>query len=515
MNPDHAGVIDITRATGPVRDVADWIVIGTGAAGGVAAQVLAEAGHDVVMVEEGPVVGRDELRRDVLSAFSNLWRDAGFQVAEGRSFLPILQGRAVGGSTIVNGAIVHRIPEPIHALWARDFGADHMLSMDALTRAYDALDAELSVAPGPEAILGGNNNALRRGCDAMGIRSNVIRRNVLNCEGSCGCLQGCAGGRKQSTDVVAIPRALARGARLYATCRAERLVENRGRVTGVSGTFVDPHSGRRGPRVELEARRGVLLAASAIQTPILLARNGIGRTSGLVGRRFQCHPGAGLVAVFDEPVKIWFGATQGYETTEWWDERMKMEAVGFPPEVGVPRLPGFGADLMRRASEYGHVASAGVQIRARGMGRVTRGLTGRTVIRWDYTPEDIRTLKLGLQRLAEIFFAAGAKRIYPGIHGIPDAIESPAALLALDDLPDDPRLFHGIASHLFGTAVMGEDAASSVVAPTLQCHEAPGLYVIDSSVFPTNMGVNPAHTISAVARVTAERLADASPSPPR
>ncbi len=82
------------------------------------------------------------------------------------------------------------------------------------------------------------------------------------------------------------------------------------------------------------------------------------------------------------------------------------------------------------------------------------------------------------------------------------------AIRKIHDLPDDPRLFHGIASHIFGTAKMGPDPRSSVVDETGQCHDTPGLYVIDSSIFPTNMGVNPAHTISAIAWYIAEELVD-------
>lgn len=504
------GITQIDDAPDDVRDAADVVVIGTGAAGAVAAWKLAEAGLDVVMIEEGPYVPKEEFRRDAWSAFKNLWRDAGFQVAEGRSFFPILQGAAVGGSTVINGAIVHRVPEPIQALWARDFGGDVLLGMDALERAYAHLDAAFNVAPAPDPIRGRNNELMQAGADAMGIRSNIILRNVDGCEGSAGCLQGCRNGRKRSMNFTAVPAAMAHGARVYATCRAEKFTTSGDRVTGVTGRFHDPRTRRTGARVHVEARHAVVVAASAIQTPLLLAANKVGRTGRMVGKRFQCHPGSGLVGVYDDPVNIWFGATQGHETTHWWDERMKFETVGFPPEVGAARLPGWGSEFMQNLDKYGHIASMGVQIRARGMGTVKKGLSGRTVIKWDFTDEDIRTLKLGLQRLARLMFEAGARQIFPGVHGLPDVIDSPDAMKKLDDLPDDPRLFHGIASHMFGTAVMGTDPRTSVVGPTLESHDLRGLFVVDSSVFPTNMGVNPAHTISAVAMLAAERIAESA-----
>ena len=136
------------------------------------------------------------------------------------------------------------------------------------------------------------------------------------------------------------------------------------------------------------------------------------------------------------------------------------------------------------------------------------GIFGGKVIRYDMTDADIRVLKLGLRRLTEMMFAAGAREVLPGIHGLPARIDSVDAFDRAFELPDDPRLFHCIAAHLFGTAVMGQSAWSSVVDLDLQTHDLPGLYVIDSSVFPTNMGVNPQHSISAIAWWAAERLAN-------
>jgi choline dehydrogenase-like flavoprotein len=104
-------------------------------------------------------------------------------------------------------------------------------------------------------------------------------------------------------------------------------------------------------------------------------------------------------------------------------------------------------------------------------------------------------------------FAAGAREVLPGVHGLPESIRSLEEIEPLFSLPNDPRLFHTIVGHLFGTARLGTDPATSVVGPVLEAHELAGLYVIDSSVFPTNIGVNPQHTICAVAWLAAERIA--------
>jgi choline dehydrogenase-like flavoprotein len=490
-----------------IEDSADVVIVGSGAGGAVAARVLTEAGLDVVIIEEGPSVPTSELRGDVYTGMRRVWRDMGAQVAEGRSYIPLLQGVCVGGSTAINSAIIHRLPEKILDVWHREHGAEDVLRRAYLERAWDRLDEELSVGTIPDPVLGENSRLLVAGARALGIRANVIRRSVSGCEGSARCLQGCPTNRKQGMNVSYVPRAIAKGARLYATCRAERVTARHGRATGVVGSFMDPLTGEPGPPIEVHARQAVVVAASAIQTPLLLARSGVGRRSGLVGRRFQAHPGTAVLGVFDRPVAMGFGATQGAESTHFWDQRMKIESLALPPELGSVRLPSLGAELMRDLVSYDHLALWAVQTRARAHGRVRRGIFGRTVITYDPTDEDVRTLKRGFKVVCEMMFAAGAREVLPGVHGLPDRVGSLDAIRKIDELPDDPRIFHCIASHLFGTATLGVSPETSVVRPDGQSHELPGLYVLDSSCFPTNIGVNPQHSIAAIAWVFAERIA--------
>ena len=81
----------------------------------------------MILIEEGPHVPTGELRSDMYTAFKRFWRDMGFQVAEGRAFTPILQGSCVGGTTAINGAIIHRMPEAIHDAWRDEHGAGDVL----------------------------------------------------------------------------------------------------------------------------------------------------------------------------------------------------------------------------------------------------------------------------------------------------------------------------------------------------------------------------------------------------
>ncbi len=480
----------------------DLAVVGSGAAGAAVADALAEAGREVVVIEEGSHLPLPARREEVLPVMAERLRDFGGTPARGRSIIPLLQARMVGGTTAVNAAISWRMPEAIHARWVDEFGLGDAVPWDDLQAEYDWLDEELRVRPVAAEVIGGNGGLMARGAASLGIGGRVIERIESGCTGSGRCLQGCPSGAKRSMEVSLLPRACARGARILCQARATRVVFRGRRATAVRGRMT-----RSGQRFEVRARRGVVLAASATGTPVLLARSGVRHRS--LGRHFQAHPGVGLAGVFDEEVRPWAGATQSWESAHHWEQRFKLESLGLPLALMVARLPGFGTALRRRLGQVGRVALWGIQVRARAQGTVRPGWITSPDVRFDLTAEDLATFQRAMAVVAEMFFAAGAREVWPGIHGLPERLTSPDELHLLTDGTLDPRCMHAIATHLFGTCRMGADEGDCVVDTGFALRGARGCWVVDSSVFPTNLGVNPQHTILAVARLAARRIAGA------
>ncbi|MGH7822403.1 MAG: GMC family oxidoreductase N-terminal domain-containing protein, partial [Candidatus Binatia bacterium] len=100
--------------------VADVIVVGSGAGGAVAATLLAENGLDVLMIEEGSLERTESFSTDVLRSIRSLYRDAGTTMILGRPGIIFAEGRCVGGSTVINGAMCWRTPERILHRWERE-----------------------------------------------------------------------------------------------------------------------------------------------------------------------------------------------------------------------------------------------------------------------------------------------------------------------------------------------------------------------------------------------------------
>lgn len=515
VHPDEAlpegAVVDGETLEREIDEAFDFVVVGSGASGAVAAHVLAAAGHRVAIVEEGRWIKTREFGEDLLGAFRGMVRDSAMQAIEGRSFLPLLQGRCVGGSTVINSAIAWRTPEDVLVDWARRFGLSDTITPAELEEHFVALERELHVSPVGDEVLGENNRVFLEQMNARGLGVRKMHRYDKGCRGSGRCLHGCPHGAKQGMNVTYVPRALGLGARIFTSCRVDKVTIERGVATGVIArtTHRDPWRARE-TRVRLRARLGVVLAASTVQTPVLLQRSGVRRN---VGEHFQIHPGLGLAARFDHRVQMDFGATQGVESVHFREtHRFKLETISMPPELAAARIPGVGQELVARLADYGHVAVWAAQIRAEAEGTVRPAWGGGARVKLTLSENDMRATRMACAVLAETFFAAGAREVWPGIHGVPSVLRSADAIARIAEGPLDPRAYSFIATHLFGAARMGPDPRSSAVGLDFATHEARRLYVVDSSLFPTNLGVNPQHSIMGIARLAATRIAERAAS---
>ncbi|HJZ86119.1 MAG TPA: GMC family oxidoreductase [Polyangia bacterium] len=498
------GFFDAAQTGLPV-DAADFVVVGSGAGGGAAARVLAQSGARVVVLEEGPLIETAKLSPVMRHSMATLFRNRGKQAAFGRATTPLLQGRCVGGTTFVNSAIIWRLPAQVLADWHARFGLAEGLPAAALDAAAATIEEEMHVRPVAEGSTAGRQDLLMRdGAERAHIEGRFLHRNERGCKGSGRCLHGCPNEAKQSTTINYLKRAAGDGAAIYAHAQVERVLIERGRAAGVSG-----HIGGSGPaargRFRVGARKAVVVCASVIQSPNLLRRSGV--ASPALGEHFMAHPGTTVMGIYPDRVNMWVGASQGYEAYGLRDTLgVKLESINVPPEVAAARFPGVGGRLARYLERLDHVACWSVAVRAEAEGRIRPSRLLGDKVTYNLGARDVDRLRQGMQRLAEMHFLAGASEVVTGVHGLPEVISSADGLRCFDSAPLDPRAYTMMATHLFGGCRAGADPARSVVDPSLKVHGLEGLYVMDASIFPTNIGVNPQHSIMTIAALAAQRL---------
>jgi choline dehydrogenase-like flavoprotein len=480
------------RTPGGELERCDVAIIGSGAGGASAARVLAEAGLDVIVLEAGPYRDHRDFTPDAIETVTNLYRDAGLTVLEGRPPIPVPVGRCVGGTTVINSGTCFPAPPGVLLRWRDEYGIPFATELDA---DYERLERDLRVQPVDPETAGRNAALCRAGAEAIGASNGPITRNAGDVICCSSCPNGCAIDAKTAMHVSELPPAVAAGARIRAEATVEEILIEHGRAVGVRARAA-------GGPYEVRAR-AVIAAGGAYGTPELLLRQGLANSSGALGRHLRVQPACWVGARFDEPVRGWDGIMQSWYVDEWHDRGLLLEATFTPLAFGAQWMPGAGVEYSERMAAFDRLGVIGPHCADTSEGRVTvKG--GAMRLGYRLNDRDADVLRFGIARAAEIHFAAGATEVYPQIGGLP-TLRPGEQDRVLSARPSDLRL-EGF--HPMGTARMGSDPSVSVVGPTGETHDVPGLYVADASLFPTSLGVNPMLTIMAFSRHIARGLAE-------
>ena len=487
---------------------ADVVVVGSGPSGSVVTHQLAEAGHRVILVEEGPPFTPSEFVQDSNLTMARTLREAGLRSPIG-TFMPILQAICLGGGSLVNSAMCLRPPPFVFDDWCERFELSQT-TRDDLEPHFDAVAEFLGIAPTPDDVQGRRNLLFRDGCRALGYSSEPCERNVQGCRGSGECFSGCRARAKQSMDITYIPEAMRLGARVMTSLQVNRVLGAGRQVWGVEGRVVEPFTGRPGAQFRIHARV-VVLAAGCMATPVLLLRSGgLANESGQVGRNLQMHPGSTVAGRYSDFVDPLFGGTQSYQSLQFLREGFKLETMWSPPAAQAVRTPGLGKDLVDRLSDFNRtVVWDGIVGANRSLGRVSARFDSMDpVIRWRLHPEDAGILVRAIHELCRIHFAAGADRVFPGIAGLPEYFDSVEQADVLRNASVAPGDLTVASSHLFCTTRMHGDPKQGVVDEWGQCYGLDNLYIADTGIFPACPSVNPMFTTLALAHRQAQALKD-------
>lgn len=498
--PEEVRLRDGGEITGETRVSADVCVIGTGAGGAAAAKELAEGGLSVVMLEDGRHHTTDDFHARPHETMASLYRDAGQTITLGNAPIVLPQGRAVGGTTIINSGTCFRTPAAVLAAWERDFGVD--VNPESMDPFFRRVEREINVTQVPPDVAGENARIVRDAAESLGWSGDYLFRNARGCVGSGVCPSGCPTSAKQHTAITYVTKAWNAGAVTYASCRARRILFDGVVTRGVEASTAG------GGRLTVEAPV-VIVACGAVQTPLFLFGQGFEDRSDQLGRNLTIHPATAVLALMEDIVDMAVGVPQSYYIDEFADQGIMLEGAAGPPEYVATLLPYSGDRHRELMLQYRHIAQFGMMVSEVSRGRVTiKG--GQPLVLYDVEPPDIAALKRGVELLVELFTAAGAKRIMLPLRRLPEVAPGDTAALRDADLaPADLKL---MAFHPLGTARAHADPAHGVVDGDLAVHGRRGLYIADGSVVPTPLGVNPQQTIMTMATRLAYHLLE-KPAP--
>ncbi|MCE9600693.1 MAG: GMC family oxidoreductase [Gemmatimonadetes bacterium] len=531
-------------------ETVDFVIVGSGAAGGVLAKELSTRGHSVVVLEQGPRRSVSDFRHDekstnldgfLLSKTPVMWRQRATEEAtraEGRVWMASL----VGGSSVHFTANFWRF-RPVDFNERSRLGpiagtgfADWPITYEELEPYYTKVDWEVGVsgAPGPDdaprsrpyptppLTVKSSGILLERAAMKLGLKPFPAPMAILSqphngrpaCQ-HCGfCMGfGCEYNAKSSSLASVIPVAEATGRCEIRPLSHVHTVETdaAGRATGV--VYFDAKGVEQRQRA-----RAVVLAANGVETPRLLLSSasarfpdGLANSSGMVGKHLMFNGGAITTGEYEHQLNEHKSAEVTRIVHDFYESDPKRgfyggggidaRGGGWLPIAGSMNVPGgmrgWGADYKdwlahaytRTMMIYGHTTSLAVESNNVTLDPAVKDRYGRAAARITYEDhaDDLATMRFFHARTRELHEAAGAKRIW-----------------------GDPPGISGASAHFLGTARMGNDPRTSVIDRDHRTHDVRNLFICDGSSMVTSGRGQPTMTIMALAFRAGERISDAA-----
>ncbi|MCU1741368.1 MULTISPECIES: GMC family oxidoreductase [Pseudomonas] len=501
---------------------ADVAIIGSGAGGGTTAEILSAAGYKVLLIEEGPLKTSSDFKMLEDQAYTSLYQEGIGRMSKDGA-ITILQGRAVGGTTLINWTSSFRTPDQTLEHWASEHNVKGHSSAE-MAPWFEKMEQRLGVAPWvmpPNA----NNDVIRNGCEALGYSWKVIPRNVRGCWNLGYCGMGCPTNAKQSMLVTTIPATLEKGGELLYLARAERLQIEGDQVTGLLCVAMDERCvAPNGRTIKVKARHYVL-AGGGINSPGLLLRSKAPDPSGQLGKRTFLHLVNFSAGQFSEVINPFYGAPQSiYSDHFQWNAGVtgpmsyKLEVPPLQPALASTLLGGFGTQNALRMEQLPHthmmlaLMRDGFHPDSPGGSVELRG-DGTPVLDYQVSAYAWDGLRRAYHTMAEIQFAAGAKSVLP-LHADADYVNTLAkARELIDELSLELYRTRLGSAHVMGGCAMGEEAKSAVTDSLGRHHQLRNLSVHDGSLFPTSIGANPQLSVYGLTAQLATALAERLKNP--
>ncbi|KAK7252584.1 hypothetical protein RIF29_36634 [Crotalaria pallida] len=501
----------------------DAVVIGSGSGGGVVAGVLAKAGYKVLVLEKGGYSARNNLSLLEGPTMNQMYLSSGLIATDDMGVF-ILAGSTVGGGSAINWSACIKTPDHVRKEWCESNELE-LFESELYKEAMDTVCEKMGVQDGIEDE-GFNNAVLRKGCQEMGYPVSNIPRNSPP-DHYCGwCCMGCKDGRKKGTSETWLVDLVKSGnGAILPGCEAIKVLHKtkKGSDRKIAHGVAFEYEFKGTKDICVVESKVTIVACGALRTPPLLKRSGLKNPN--IGRNLHLHPVTMAWGYFpDEPAsEVWPEAQkksfEGGIMTAMSPVVAEFEKSGYGAVIQTPALhPGMfsivmpwvsGTDIKDRMRKFSRTAHIFALARDKGSGTVS----SPSCISYQMEDTDEENLKKGIDKVLRILATAGAEEI--GTH------HKNGRTLKVKEVSchefekfvkeESSRPLTGLSiplcsAHQMGSCRMGSNPKESVVNQAGETWEMEGLYLADSSVFPSALGVNPMITVQAIAYCTAQSV---------
>ena len=536
----------------------DFVVVGSGAAGGIVARELSMAGFSVVVLEQGPylqpgdythdewdVNEKEELVWGPQKGHPQTFRRYEHETAQVMDRAVLRYAHNVGGSSHHFSGNFWRF-RPIDFMERSVLGeipgtnfADWPITYDELEPYYTKVDWEIGMSglqgpwdpprsrdyPLPPLPVKSSGVLLERAAKKLGWTAYPEPHAILSqpFNGRAGCIHcgfclgfACEVGAKSSTAIAMMPQALDSGnCELRTLCTVARVETNdSGRVSEV--VYWDEAG-----VLHAQKAKAAVLCANGAETPRLLLLSessrfpdGLANGSGMVGKNLMFNGSSSTAGLFDEPVN----AHKSVPTTRVIHDFYSIDpSYGFYGGGGIDarhltnglpmafamrgsRFSGasWGSDFKNQlAREFTHSCSFNGHSTSLPMS--SNNVTLDPVVRDKWGRPALRTTFMNHpDDIATMKFFVDRSE---------ELMEAVGASNISSSFAENGQTG---GAHLLGTCRMGDDPDSSVVDRYNRAHDVPNLFMVDGSSLVTGGRGQPTMTIMALAFRAADHMIQAA-----
>ncbi|MDC0077708.1 GMC family oxidoreductase N-terminal domain-containing protein [Deltaproteobacteria bacterium] len=466
-----------------------YLVIGSGPGGSVSSALLAEAGKNVILLEEGKYYDHRTFSTNTSKMTSQLYRNGGVFPFLGLPTVAFAEGCCVGGGSTINGGLLWRTPQNILRDWETKYkikGYDN----ENLKQHFSTIEQDLHVIKHQvEKDSNIDSLLLKEGAELLNWETEMAPRAIKDCVNENLCATGCISGSKQSMLNTYIPRALAKGATLFTECRAIRIccAKNKAKKIIVKNN-------NQNKKFEISFDH-LVLAGGAIQTPHLLRKSKISK---LAGQNLQFHMNLKIVALFDKKIKAEQGTIFTVQVQEFMNEGILIMASNLNRTYLSMTLSHQKNHIINHVLDnYDKSAIYAAMIKPYSIAHIISCFGDKPLVWYSFNQKDLETIRNALLKTGTVLFKSGAVELYLPVKGMP-VIKSLAELeqqvchLSVSKL-------ELISVHAMASCPMGVSPDNSVVNCNGELWNMQNILITDASVLPTNIGESPQGTLMAFA----------------
>lgn len=480
-NKDHINPSIIENSNLNFNEIFDFIIIGSGPGGSVAASRLLSENKKVCIIEMGSNE-KNNIQPYSYNEMLNKYKSGGLTTTLGNANITYVEAATVGGGSQINSGLYHRLPQKILEKWIQKFKIKD-LSYNDLEKNFIKIEEKLNVSKFPENKIPLHSLILKKGADSLNWKVVEVPRWV-NYNNSID------GGIKMTMTQTYLKDFVNSGGEIVDETKVIKLEKEKDLWK------LEIKKNKKDNQI---IARNIILSAGATGTPDILRKSNL---SSLAGKNIEMHPTIKILAIFNEEINQGDVGVGVHQVTEFDGKYTFGCSVSTKPylKLALQRFP----DEQKKVDDnWKKMAIYYVSIISDGKGKLqSMPFTKDPIINYNLTKKDLENFEVGINQLCKLLFNANAVKIISGTGNIISAESIKPIVLSMKKLTN-----YEISSvHLFSSCPIGENRAVCVADSYGKVYNHSGLYLSDCSMLPSSPGVNPQGTVMSLSHRNIEKI---------